>query len=188
MAYCNPETISVIGVPTTVMEAESLAKSDPFEFEKWVCGYLGVSKMAQRKQAGDKGPDGGIDGQLEFAPIYWGDRGPRSRKGGALAVIQVKAGRVTADAVRALYQVVSDTPKVEAGVMVCFEKYMTTVENNRSKEVFEDSTGTWPVIQGLPIERMLEMGRFDFLPNIRKAQGRMESINIPQPILPEDDS
>lgn len=181
------EDISVVGVPTTMTEAESLAKSDPFEFEKWVCGFLGVSKMAQRKLPGARGPDRGIDGQLEFAPIYWGDRGPRSKKGGALAIIQVKSGRVSADAVRALYQVVRDTPKAEAGVMVCFGKYMSTVENNRSKEVFEDSTGKWPVIQGLSIERMLKMGRFDFLPNIRKARGRMESISIPQPVLPGED-
>ena len=128
--------------------------------------------------------DQGIDGQLEFAPIYWGESGPRSKKGGALAVIQVKAGRVSPDSVKALYQTVKETPKAEAGVLVCFEKYMPTVENNRSKEVFEDSTGVWPVIQGLSVERMLEMGRFDFLPNIRKARGQMESVSIPQPVLP----
>lgn len=60
---------------------------------------------------------------------------------------QVKGGSVTSDAVKALYVMVKRF-YVAAGVMVCFHDQMRTVENQHSRENFEDSLGSYPVIQG----------------------------------------
>ena len=68
--------------------------------------------------------------------------------------MQVKGGHVTPDAVRALRKAV-DRFKVTAGVMVCFDQYMSTVDNQRSRETFSDALGTYPVIQGYSVENLL---------------------------------
>ena len=39
--------------------------------------------------------------------------------------------------------------------MVCFDQYMTTVDNQRSKDTFSDALGTYPVIQGYSVENLL---------------------------------
>ena len=39
------DDVLVRGVPVNVVEAESLAERDKFEFEKWVCGAIGAEGM-----------------------------------------------------------------------------------------------------------------------------------------------
>ena len=39
--------------------------------------------------------------------------------------------------------------------MACFANQMGTVENQRSRAVFNDDLGAYPVIQGISIEDML---------------------------------
>ena len=171
--------ITVSGIPLTVSEAQSLATHDPFEFEKWVCGQLGAAGIYTKKRPGQRGRDGGVDGILRFWPFRM-DGNPSEHE---LAVIQVKSGGVTADSVRALYQTVEDTPGATAGVMVCFEDQMTTVENNRSKRVFtDDQPATYQMIQGLSIEDMLA-GQRPRLPNIIKRGGKTEPVPVPSPLL-----
>ena len=70
------------------------------------------------------------------------------------AIVQVKGGHVTPDAVRALKTTV-DHFGAKAGVIVCFNEYMGTVENQRAKATFADAIDTYPVIQGLSVERLL---------------------------------
>ncbi len=160
--------IKLYGTPTTTTEAIKLAEQDKFEFEKWVCGYIGASGMYHNP--GDKGADGGVDGILETYPFNFGKK-PKKE----IVIIQVKGGGVTPDAVGRLYSTVKEFNAL-AGVMICFEKYMKTVENNRNKEVFSDSAGTYPVIQGLSVEDMLKRKK-PRLPihNVRKS-GRIERI------------
>ncbi len=169
--------ISVAGVPLTVDEARSLAAHDPFEFEKWVCGHLGAAGIYTKKKPGQRGPDGGVDGILRFWPFRM-DGDPTEHE---LAVVQVKSGNVSADSVRALYQTVEDIPGATAGVLVCFEDQMSTVENNRSKHTFSDQQpATYQVIQGLSVEEMLRGGRPN-LPNIIKRGGKTEAVPVPSP-------
>ena len=138
------------GVPTNVPEAYDLAREDPFEFEKWVCGYLGAEGMYHNP--GDRGADGGVDGVLKFRL----DSQPAQRQ---YAIIQVKSGKVTPDSVRALYQTVQDSG-AKAGIFVHFSQYTNTVENNRSHDTFQDAFmgdgKHYPIIQGLTIEDMLD--------------------------------
>ena len=58
------------------------------------------------------------------------------------------------DSVRALKTTV-DRFGAKAGVMVCFNRYMRTVENQRVKATFTDDAGACPVIQGLSVEDLL---------------------------------
>ena len=70
------------------------------------------------------------------------------------AIVQVKSGKVTPDNVRALWQTVHDF-KARAGIFVCFQEHLSTVERNRKRGTYADLTGTYPVIQGLSIEQLL---------------------------------
>ena len=154
--------IVVHEIPTNAVEARALASKDKFEFEKWACGHIGASGMY--KSLGAKGADGGIDGVLEFhrIPVF----GKKANK--EHAIVQVKGGNVTPDAVRALKQVVDDEPTATAGIIVCFEDQMKTVENNRSQEIFKDGLDrVYPVIQGFSIEDMLT-DKEPNLPNVMR--------------------
>lgn len=141
------EQIDVRGVPETLTDAQTLAARDKFEFEKWVCGAIGAQGMF--REPGEKGADGGVDGVLEFYPFHLGKK-PKKH----YAIVQVKGGKVTPDACRALYATVKRY-NATAVVMVCFEEYMTTVENNRNTDEFTDDAGTYPVIQGYSIQSLL---------------------------------
>lgn len=155
--------VKVFGTPSTAEDALKLAQMDRFEFEKWVCGYIGAHGMYH--DPGDKGPDAGVDGVIEFYPINIGEV---SRP--EYAIVQVKSGHVTPDAVGRLYATVKKHG-VKAGVLVCFDSYMRTVENNRNREQFSDSLGAYPVIQGMSIEDMLAGKKLNLPPFIPRSGG-----------------
>lgn len=162
--------IRTLGLPDSIADAKSLARKDPFEFEKWVCGRIGANGMGIRKAPGDRGADGGIDGVIELALIH----GRKVKK--AYAIVQVKGGQVTADSVKALSETVRRLDAV-AGILVCFENQMGTVENQRSREVWSDDTGTYPFIQGYSVKDLLQDKRLK-LPSQygRKRGGRMTAL------------
>ncbi|MDE0267613.1 MAG: hypothetical protein OXI96_01040 [Acidimicrobiaceae bacterium] len=169
--------------PSTVAEARKLATQGEgdgrFEFEKWVCGVLGTSNMFQRKKPGERGGDGGVDGLLKFFPIRLEGTEQTPKADEAYAVIQVKSGKVTPDAVRALTQVIEDTPKVLAAVLVCFADQRTTVEKWRNKSNIEGILGEYPKVQCLTIEELLQLPNNPaFLPNIVKTGGKTEAIQL----------
>ena len=141
------DDVPVRGVPINVRDAEQLAERDKFEFEKWVCGSIGAEGLFH--EPGQRGADGGIDGLFPFVPIRWG-KSPQPE----WAVIQVKGGAVTPDAVRALETTVHRLGAT-AGVFVCFNRYMQTVENQRGKALFSDDVNSYPVIQAYSVEDLL---------------------------------
>ena len=147
-AQLDKADIAIRGeIPVDVESARFLAHRDKFEFEKWVCGHIGAEGMFH--DPGTPGADGGVDGVMKFFPVR-----PDQKWKAEFAIVQVKSGQVSPDAVRALRETV-DRFDVRAGVMVCFDQYMTTVENQRSKETFTDALGTYPVIQGYSVENLL---------------------------------
>ena len=165
-----------IGVPTNVGEAKALAARDKFEFEKWACGAIGAEGMFH--DPGTPGADGGVDGVLKFYPIPVSANVNAGKKGITVkpeyAIVQVKGGSVTPDAVRALKTTV-DQFGAKAGIMVCFNEYMGTVENQRVKATFRDAVGEYPVIQGLSVERLLDNERPDLPLYGRQRQGGLLS-------------
>ena len=124
------------GVPETPYEARQLADEDKFEFEKWACGAVGAEGMFKR--LGERGADGGVDGVVKFYPLRSGHKFDERKPD--LAIVQVKGGKVTPDAVRGLYGTVKQFDAT-AGVMICFEDQMRTVENQRMKDTFDTATG-----------------------------------------------
>ena len=160
------DDVLVRGVPVSVAEAEDLARRDKFEFEKWVCGAMGAEGMFH--EPGTRGADGGVDGVLKFYPFRLGKK-PKPE----YAIIQVKGGGVTADSVKALQSTV-ERFDATAGVMVCFNRHMRTVENQRSKATFSDDSNTYPVIQGHSVEDLLAGKTLDLpLYGYRRTGGRI---------------
>jgi len=160
--YLKPDDIYMWGAPATVEEARQLASDKPFEFEKWVCGAVGANGMY--KNPGERGADGGVDGVMEMDVI---------RKGKVheeYVIIQVKGGNVTPDSVKALSETVRRLEAV-AGIMVCFDRQMGTVENQRSQETWSDDYETYPVIQGYSIEDLLQDKPLKLPPRYGKRRG-----------------
>ena len=160
--------ILIRGIPQTVDEARALAQRDQFEFEKWVCGFIGAEGMFH--EPGTRGADGGVDGLLKFYRFV-----PKKIAKAEYAIVQVKGGRVSPDAVRALRETV-DRLGVTAGVMVCFERYMRTVDNQRSHDTFADVFGSYPVIQGYSIENLLANAPLDLPTYGRKRKGALLNL------------
>ena len=162
------DDILIRGIPHTIEDAQALAKRDKFEFEKWVCGFIGAEGMF--REPGTRGADGGVDGLLKFYRFV-----PKKVAKAEYAIVQVKGGRVSADAVRALRETV-DRLGVTAGVMVCFEQYMRTVENQRSRDSFEDVFGSYPVIQGYSVEKLLANAPLDLPTYGRRRKGGLLNL------------
>ena len=160
--------IVIRGIPETIDDARALARRDKFEFEKWVCGFIGAEGMF--RDPGARGADGGVDGLLKFYRLA-----PKKIAKAEYAVIQVKGGKVTPDSVRALRETV-DRLGLTAGVMVCFERYMRTVENQRSRDTFDDVFGSYPVIQGYSIEKLLADAPLDLPTYGRKRRGALLNL------------
>ena len=163
--YLNADDIDLRGTPDSVAEARKLARQDPFEFEKWVCGYIGAEGMF--REPGERGADGGVDGVLKFFPVREGKKVKPE-----YAIVQVKGGKVSPDSVKALHETVRRY-EATAGVMVCFRDQLGTVENQRVKATFSDAWGSYPVIQGFSVESLLSDGQLDLPLYGYKRRGAM---------------
>lgn len=166
--------ISVHKAPLTADDAKRMALQDRFKFEEWVLGYL----QANQLQKG-RGPDGGIDGILEFYTLFEQDEEGNVKGERQGAIVQVKSGKVTPDAVKALHSTVL-TSNLTAGIFVCFKEYKNTVENvlGNIKDEFRDVSGSYPVMQWLSVEDMLN-GVDPKLPVLRPEHG---GRTVPKPI------
>ena len=98
-------------------------------------------------------------------PIHWGEK-PQPE----YAIVQVKGGDVSEDAVEALETRVRRSG-ASAGVMACFRDQMQTVENQRGGDTFRDDTGTYPFIQGYSVEDLLDNRPLDLPARIQPGMG-----------------
>ena len=107
---------------------------------------------------------------LKFYPFRMGKKAKPE-----IALVQVKAGEVLVNDVKALKTDV-DKYGAMAGVMVCFNRHMQTVENQRVRDIFRDDSGSYPVIQGFSIEDLLADKRPDLpLYGYRPNGGRVSN-------------
>jgi DNA modification methylase len=100
--------LKVIGEPTSVPDAEALAKSDPYQFQWWSLGLVGARPAIEKR-----GPDRGIDGRL-----YFHDE-PKGRT--KQTIFSVKAGKLRPTFIRDLIGTI-DREKAEIGVLISFEE------------------------------------------------------------------
>ena len=151
--YLSADDVDLRGTPDSIAEARKLARENPVEFEKWVCGYLGAEGMF--REPGERDEDGGVDGVLKFYPVREGKTVKPE-----YAIVRVKGGNVSPGAVQALHETVRRY-EATAGVLVCFGDQLGTVENQRDKASFSDAWGSYPVIQGFSVESLLRDEQLD---------------------------
>lgn len=134
---------TVIGEPTVLEDAATLARSDPYQFQWWALGLVGARPSDQRK-----GADKGIDGRLFFNDDPGADR-PRR------VVISVKAGHVTSSQVRDLRGVL-EREGATIGVLISFEKPTKPMREEAAEAGFYQSPwGKHARIQLLTVEDLL---------------------------------
>ena len=140
--------VEFVGMPKTRDDAEYMAASDPFRFERWAASLVDGME-ANRKQRGD----GGIDG--------WGRLAVR--KGQFVDLVsQVKGGHTNPGHVQA-FNGARQQAGADLGIFTCFEDRVTTGMRNAAMGpgYFRDTQV--PVIQIYTIEDYFE-GRKPAMP------------------------
>jgi site-specific DNA-methyltransferase (adenine-specific) len=143
--YGTKAKFAVVGEPTTVEDAEELAKTDQYQFQWWALGLVGARPVEQKK-----GADKGIDGRLYFHDE--GKQGKETRQ----AIFSVKAGHVTSSQVRDLVGVIT-REKAEIGVLISFEEPTRDMRKEAASAGFYESPwGKHPKVQLLTVAELLE--------------------------------
>lgn len=119
------ETYEIIGEPTTLREAEALAREDPYQFQWWALWLVGARPIEQKK-----GADRGIDGRLYFHD----DKSGKTKQ----IVLSVKAGNINVSQVRDLRGVI-EREKAEVGVLISLEPATKPMEKEAASAGFYDS-------------------------------------------------
>jgi hypothetical protein len=114
--YGSKLKINVIGEPTSLADAEKLAKAEPFQFQNWALGLIGARPAGPPK----KGADQGIDGKILFRDD------PKSLKLEQI-IISVKGGKLKATDLRDLRGVI-DREKAVIGVLISINKPTRAME------------------------------------------------------------
>lgn len=147
-AYGNEAVFEVVGEPTTVEDAERLAKEEPYQFQAWALGLVGARPAATVK----KGADKGIDGRL-----YFHDGSGKSRQ----IILSVKAGKLHANYVRDLAGVVS-SEKAEIGVLISFDRPTKAMRSWAAGQgFFESPWGRHPRLQLITVGELLAGEQID---------------------------
>lgn len=156
-AFGEEVDFSVIGEPTTLEDAEQLAKEDKHQFEAWALGLVGARTATKKK-----GKDRGIDGRLLF----------QEKLGGKVrqALISVKGGGMGPRDVRDLRGVIT-RESAELGVLISMRKPTAAMRSEAATAGIYRSggegVGTWgkhPKIQLLTVEDLLNGKRIDMPP------------------------
>ena len=149
-SFDEDHRLEVIGEPTSLHDAQALAKQDPYQFQWWALGLAGARPAEQKK-----GADRGIDGRL-----YFHDEG---RTGKTKQIIfSVKAGRVTASHIRDLAGVL-DREKAQIGVFLSLQPPTEAMRKEAASAGFYKSPwGKHPRLQLHTIESLLDRQGIDY--------------------------
>jgi len=148
--YGEAVNYQVVGEPTTVEDAEQLARSDPYQFQWWALGLVGARPAEQKK-----GADRGIDGRLYFHI----PGGPSKTE---QIVLSVKAGHVTVSQVRDLRGVV-EREKAAIGVLISFEQPTQPMRREAAGAgFFQTPWGRHPRLQILTVGELLAGASIDY--------------------------
>ncbi|MHB8302762.1 MAG: restriction endonuclease, partial [Acidobacteriaceae bacterium] len=137
------KTYEVIGEPTDVAGAATLAEQDKYQFQWWALGLVGARPAEQKK-----GADRGIDGRLYFHDNTRGD----SKQ----ILFSVKAGGVTVSQIRDLRGTL-EREKAEIGVFLCFEAPTRPMMKEAAEAGFYKSPdgSSYPRMQVLTVQQLL---------------------------------
>lgn len=153
-AFGNSLKFKVIGEPVDIGGAESLADSDPYQFQWWALGLVGARPVDQKK-----GADKGIDGRL-----YFHDEAESGKT--KQIIFSVKAGKTGSSHVRDLRGVI-EREKAAIGVLLTMQDPTKAMRTEAAGAGFYDSPwGTkHPRLQILTVEELLEGKKPDFPPS-----------------------
>jgi len=153
-AFGDSLTYEVIGEPTTVEGARSLAEQDKYQFQWWALGLVGARPADQKK-----GADHGIDGRLYFHD----DNSGKTKQ----VVLSVKGGQnVNVSHIRDLKGVL-EREKAEIGVYISLEESTKPMRAEAAQAGYYHSD-TWnrdyPKVQILTIKELLDGKQIDMPP------------------------
>lgn len=145
---------TVVGEPTSIGDAEGLAKEDPDQFEAWALGLVGARNAAKKK-----GSDRGIDGRL----IFHEKTGGKTRH----VLISVKSGKTGVAHVRDLRGVI-EREEAEIGLLITMREPTQPMRAEAAAAGFyrsgSEGVGTWgdhPRMQLLTVAELLDGRRID---------------------------
>jgi site-specific DNA-methyltransferase (adenine-specific) len=156
-AFGEEVEFSVIGEPTTLEDAEQLAREDKHQFEAWALGLVGA-----RTETKKKGADGGVDGRLFF----------QEKLGGKVrqVMISVKGGAIHPSDIRELRGVI-EREDAEMGLLISLREPTPAMRSEAATAgVYRsggEGVGTWgkhPRIQLRTVEELLNGKRIDMPP------------------------
>ena len=153
-AFGDALKYEVIGEPTTLDDAKSLAEQDKYQFQWWALGLVGARPADQKK-----GADHGIDGRLYFHD----DNSGKTKQ----VVLSVKGGQhFNVSHIRDLKGVL-EREKAEIGVYICLEEATKPMRAEAAEAGFYHSD-TWnrdyPKVQILTIAELLGGKQIDMPP------------------------
>ena len=153
-AFGDSLKYEVVGEPTTVEGARSLAEQDKYQFQWWALGLVGARPADQKK-----GADHGIDGRLYFHD----DNSGKTKQ----VVLSVKGGQhVNVSHIRDLIGVL-EREKAEIGVYISLEESTKPMRAEAAEAGFYHSD-TWnadyPKVQILTIAELLDGKQIDMPP------------------------
>jgi DNA modification methylase len=158
-AFGDSLQFQVIGEPTTLEEAASLAAQDKYQFQWWALGLVGA-----RPAEGKKGADRGIDGRLYFHD----DASGKTKQ----VILSVKGGNINVGMVRDLIGVV-EREKAQMGVFITLEEPTKPMRAEAAQAGFYHSevwNRDYPRIQILTIAELLEGKGIDMPPMRQVSQ------------------
>jgi len=153
-AFGDALKYEVIGEPTTVDDARTLAEQDKYQFQWWALGLVGARPADQKK-----GADHGIDGRLYFHD----DNSGKTKQ----VILSVKGGQhVNVSHIRDLKGVL-EREKAEIGVYISLEEATKPMRAEAAEAGFYHSD-TWnrdyPKVQILTIAELLDGKQIDMPP------------------------
>lgn len=148
-AFEGSAAFKVLGEPTSVPDAQTLAHDDPYQFQWWALGLVGARPVEQKK-----GADKGIDGR-----IFFHDEGPSGKT--KQIILSVKAGHTNVAHVRDLRGVI-DREKAAIGVLISMEEPTKPMRTEAASAGFYSSPwGNHPKLQLLTVAELLDGKKID---------------------------
>ncbi len=155
-AFSGTAQFKIIGEPTSLPDAKSLAESDPYQFQWWALGLVNARPTEQKK-----GADKGIDGRIFFHDEWAAGGGPTKQ-----IILSVKAGHTSVPHVRDLRGVL-DREKAPMGVLITMEEPTRPMRQEAASVGFYKSPWSqedYPRLQILTVEELLAGKKIDAPP------------------------
>jgi DNA modification methylase len=158
----------VVGEPTTVDEARSLAEENPYQFQWWALSLVGARPVDQKK-----GADQGVDGRL----FFHFDGSEKTHQ----IVFSVKAGNLKPEYVRELHGVI-DREKAELGVLLTFNEPTKPMKNEAlNAGVYTSAWGDHPKLQILTVGELLAGKKIDMPPIHKQGNATLKKAPRQKP-------